>query len=102
MLAASTDAFTLYFKLLLAIQNIVICCLLMMCLLILFSIILFRRTQVHCTIAVDFTGSNGDPTKPSSLHYITNTQPNMYEQALRAVGEIIQEYDTSVFSSSHV
>ena len=83
----------LYFNLFLAVLNIVSCSLSMMCL-------LFRRTQVHCTIAVDFTGSNGDPTKPSSLHYITNTQPNMYEQALRAVGEIIQEYDTSVFSYS--
>ncbi|KAI0220493.1 Copine-8 [Lamellibrachia satsuma] len=51
-------------------------------------------TQVHCTIAVDFTASNGNPNTPQSLHYITNTQPNMYEQALRAVGEIIQEYDS--------
>ncbi|KAK2186177.1 hypothetical protein NP493_212g08002 [Ridgeia piscesae] len=51
-------------------------------------------TQVHCTIAVDFTASNGDPSTSTSLHYITNTQPNMYEQALKAVGEIIQEYDS--------
>nr|CAD7440228.1 unnamed protein product [Timema bartmani]CAD7451996.1 unnamed protein product [Timema tahoe] len=49
--------------------------------------------QIHCSIAIDFTGSNGDPLTPNSLHYIS-TVPNQYEQAIKSVGEIIQDYDT--------
>ena len=30
---------------------------------------------------------------PQSLHYISNT-PNAYEQAIQAVGSIIQDYDS--------
>ncbi|KAK2158065.1 hypothetical protein LSH36_178g06009 [Paralvinella palmiformis] len=51
-------------------------------------------TQVHCIIAIDFTASNGDPTSPQSLHYINPYQPNLYARALKAVGEIIQDYDS--------
>ncbi|KAJ8301692.1 hypothetical protein KUTeg_020679 [Tegillarca granosa] len=51
-------------------------------------------TQLHCTFAVDFTASNGDPKSPSSLHYMNPYQPNPYATALRAVGNIIQDYDT--------
>ncbi|PSN50087.1 Copine-8 [Blattella germanica] len=50
-------------------------------------------TQLHCSIAIDFTGSNGNPTQPNSLHFISNV-PNAYEQAIQAVGGIIQDYDT--------
>jgi len=53
-------------------------------------------TQVNCTIAVDFTASNGDPRSPQSLHYNDPRQPNLYARALRSVGEIIQDYDRSV------
>jgi len=51
------------------------------------------RTQVHCIIAVDFTASNGDPRSPQSLHNLDPYRPNLYARALRAVGEIIQDYD---------
>lgn len=40
------------------------------------------------------TASNGDPQSPESLHFIGSTIPNPYEQALSAVGEIIQDYDS--------
>ncbi|ESN89865.1 hypothetical protein HELRODRAFT_91316 [Helobdella robusta] len=50
--------------------------------------------QVHCTIAVDLTASNGDPRSPSSLHYLDSHNPNLYARALRSVGEIIQDYST--------
>ncbi|PSN40823.1 Copine-8 [Blattella germanica] len=50
-------------------------------------------TQLHCSIAIDFTGSNGNPMAADSLHYISNV-PNSYEQAIAAVGGIIQDYDT--------
>ncbi|PSN46006.1 Copine-8 [Blattella germanica] len=49
--------------------------------------------QLNCTIAIDFTASNGDPQAPDSLHFMSSV-PNQYEQALRAVGEIIQDYDS--------
>ena len=48
---------------------------------------------MQCIIAVDFTTSNGDPRSPHSLHRVDPSVPNMYEQALRSVGEIIQDYD---------
>lgn len=38
--------------------------------------------------------SNGDPNSPTSLHYTGSTEMNQYEQALTAVGEIIQDYDS--------
>ena len=56
--------------------------------------ITFFRTEIQCTIAIDFTASNGNPKTPSSLHYNHPFNPNQYEKALRAVGEIIQDYDT--------
>ncbi|PNF15182.1 Copine-8 [Cryptotermes secundus] len=50
--------------------------------------------QLNCTIAIDFTASNGDPQSPDSLHFFSSSMPNQYEQALTAVGEIIQDYDS--------
>ena len=51
-------------------------------------------TQVNFTVAVDFTGSNGHPADPRSLHYLDPAgQPNQYVTAIRAVGDIIQDYD---------
>ena len=52
-------------------------------------------TQVNFTVAVDFTGSNGHPSDPSSLHYINPSgDPNQYQTAIQAVGGIIQDYDS--------
>ena len=45
--------------------------------------------QLNLVAAVDFTGSNGDPRQPSSLHYLHGASPNEYLQALQAVGEIL-------------
>lgn len=36
----------------------------------------------------------GNPSQPTSLHYMNPYQLNAYAMALRAVGEIIQDYDT--------
>ncbi|XP_025064932.1 copine-7 [Alligator sinensis] len=49
--------------------------------------------QIHFTVAIDFTASNGDPRNSCSLHYINPYQPNEYLKALVAVGEICQDYD---------
>ena len=50
--------------------------------------------QINFTVGVDFTASNGDPSKPSSLHYISPYEPNQYTKALVAVGQVCQDYDT--------
>lgn len=47
-----------------------------------------------CPCAVDFTGSNGDPRLPTSLHYISPTSPNEYLQAITACTSIALEYDS--------
>uniref|UniRef100_A0A4W4ENU0 C2 domain-containing protein n=1 Tax=Electrophorus electricus TaxID=8005 RepID=A0A4W4ENU0_ELEEL len=51
-------------------------------------------TQLNFTVAIDFTASNGNPAQPTSLHYMSPYQMNSYAMALKAVGEIIQDYDS--------
>ncbi|KAK3518085.1 hypothetical protein QTP70_033307 [Hemibagrus guttatus] len=65
-------------------------------------------TQINFTVAIDFTASNvikqhmqemlifltGNPAQPTSLHYMNPYQLNAYGMALKAVGEIIQDYDS--------
>uniref|UniRef100_A0A673CND8 Copine family member IX n=1 Tax=Sphaeramia orbicularis TaxID=375764 RepID=A0A673CND8_9TELE len=50
--------------------------------------------QLNFTVAIDFTASNGNPSQPTSLHYMSPYQMNAYAMALKAVGEIIQDYDS--------
>ncbi|OWF55814.1 Copine-8 [Mizuhopecten yessoensis] len=52
-------------------------------------------TEMSFTVAVDFTASNGNPSSPTSLHYLNPYgAPNQYAAAIQAVGEIIQDYDS--------
>nr|XP_008103759.2 PREDICTED: copine-9 isoform X2 [Anolis carolinensis] len=51
-------------------------------------------TQLNFTVAIDFTASNGIPSQPTSLHYMSPYQLSSYAMALKAVGEIIQDYDS--------
>ncbi|XP_059367459.1 copine-8 [Carassius carassius] len=51
-------------------------------------------TQINFTVAIDFTASNGNPAQPTSLHYMNPYQLNTYAMALKAVGDIIQDYDS--------
>uniref|UniRef100_A0A668AZK9 Copine 3 n=1 Tax=Myripristis murdjan TaxID=586833 RepID=A0A668AZK9_9TELE len=51
--------------------------------------------QLNFTIAIDFTGSNGDPSSPRSLHYINPDGYNEYLAAIWAVGAVIQDYDSN-------
>ena len=44
-------------------------------------------------VAIDFTGSNGDPRSPQSLHYISPQGINEYLSAIWSVGNVIQDYD---------
>ncbi|KAM9839662.1 copine-3-like [Aulostomus maculatus] len=51
--------------------------------------------QLNFTIGIDFTGSNGDPRTPQSLHYINPEGFNEYLTAIWAVGNVIQDYDSN-------
>jgi hypothetical protein len=50
--------------------------------------------QLRLMVAIDFTGSNGDPRLPESLHYWHESKQNMYQQAINAVGSILAPYDS--------
>eukprot|EP00164_Ancoracysta_twista_P020063 GFYU01035659.1.p1 GENE.GFYU01035659.1~~GFYU01035659.1.p1 ORF type:complete len:547 (-),score=114.01 GFYU01035659.1:615-2255(-) len=49
--------------------------------------------EIALHVSVDFTGSNGDPSTPHSLHYIHGTH-NVYSSAIQAVGEVLAYYDS--------
>jgi len=56
---------------------------------------IYGGLQLNFTVAIDFTGSNGRPSDPSSLHYNgAGGRPNQYVTAIQAVGTIIQDYDS--------
>ncbi|CAD2213708.1 C2 domain/Copine, putative [Angomonas deanei] len=50
--------------------------------------------EINIAFSIDFTGSNGDWRKPNSLHYHNPQRPNDYLQAMLAVSNVVQEYDT--------
>jgi hypothetical protein len=50
--------------------------------------------ELALQVAIDFTASNGAPSLASSLHYRNPMGDNEYQQAIRAVGEILLEYDS--------
>jgi hypothetical protein len=51
--------------------------------------------EINLSIAIDFTGSNGDPRQPGTLHHIHRTgELNDYEKAITAVGSVIAKYDS--------
>jgi len=49
--------------------------------------------QIGLSVAIDFTGSNGNPSDPRSLHFIGGQEPNQYERAIYACGNIVAYYD---------
>lgn len=51
--------------------------------------------QINLITVVDFTGSNGIPTAPSSLHYMFANSPNQYQSAITNVAEILLNYNST-------
>ena len=49
--------------------------------------------QIGLSIAIDFTGSNGNPNDARSLHFIRGQEPNQYERAIYSCGSIMAYYD---------
>ena len=49
--------------------------------------------EIGLSVAIDFTNSNGNPSDPSSLHYIYGGEPNQYERAINSCGNILSYYD---------
>jgi len=54
---------------------------------------IFNGLQLALTIAVDFTLSNGEPSKADSLHHYDPSK-NQYLKAITAVGRILENYDS--------
>ena len=48
--------------------------------------------QLNFSIGIDWTGSNGTPSSPQSLHFLNPTCPNSYETAIRCVGTLMPNY----------
>ena len=49
--------------------------------------------QIGLSVAIDFTGSNGNPNDPRSLHFLGGNIPTQYERAIYACGNIVAYYD---------
>ena len=50
--------------------------------------------ELNLNICIDFTGSNGVPNHPTSLHYFSQNKPNQYQMAIEAVSRILLDYDS--------
>ncbi|KAG1944224.1 copine-3 isoform X1 [Pimephales promelas] len=50
--------------------------------------------QINFIVGIDFTGSNGDPRFPDSLHHISPQGVNEYLSAIWSVGLVVQDYDS--------
>lgn len=55
---------------------------------------IFGGCEIGLICAIDFTGSNGDPSRSNSLHYKGDLARNEYLNAIKSVGNILQYYDT--------
>lgn len=48
--------------------------------------------EFNVSVAIDFTGSNGDPRQPGTLHYLhKDGQLNDYEKAIKAILSVLCE-----------
>ena len=47
--------------------------------------------EINMICAIDYTGSNGHPADPKSLHFI-GSHPNQYQSAIGAIGSILEAF----------
>jgi hypothetical protein len=50
--------------------------------------------ELNVVVAIDFTGSNGDPRQPGTLHHLNNPNKNDYEKAITSIVGILSAYDS--------
>jgi uncharacterized protein YegL len=50
--------------------------------------------ELNVIVAIDFTGSNGDPRLPGTLHHLDANSMNPYEKAISAIVTILAKYDS--------
>lgn len=51
--------------------------------------------ELNFMVAIDFTGSNGNPAQPGTLHYIDPTgNMNQYERTIHSIGSVLEYYDS--------
>jgi uncharacterized protein YegL len=50
--------------------------------------------ELNVNVAIDFTGSNGDPRLPGTLHYLDPHGLNDYQKAITAIVGILSKYDS--------
>uniref|UniRef100_A0A8C5HZN7 Copine-8 n=1 Tax=Gouania willdenowi TaxID=441366 RepID=A0A8C5HZN7_GOUWI len=55
---------------------------------------IIKNCIINYTVSVEVSLVYGNPAQPTSLHYMSPYQLNAYGMALKAVGEIIQDYDS--------
>jgi hypothetical protein len=50
--------------------------------------------ELNVVVAIDFTGSNGDPRQPGTLHHLDAHSMNPYEKAISAIVTILAKFDS--------
>ena len=50
--------------------------------------------ELNVGVAIDFTGSNGDPRKPGTLHHLGGGAMNDYQKAISAIVGVLAKYDS--------
>jgi len=51
--------------------------------------------DLSLVLAIDYTGSNGDPNLPDSLHHVVKGgRLNPYENVINIAGNVLEQYDT--------
>ncbi|GKY94025.1 hypothetical protein MPSEU_000369300 [Mayamaea pseudoterrestris] len=50
--------------------------------------------DLNVVVAIDFTGSNGDPRQPGTLHHLDPHSKNAYEKAITSIVGILEAYDS--------
>lgn len=52
-----------------------------------------KGLKLNLIVAIDYTGSNGHPLDPTSLHYLNSAIETQYENAIKSCGQVLEAYD---------